>query len=340
MKFGIMAMPQHPMADSAVGRFRETVELTRLARDVGFDAICCGHHFLSSPYQNLQHLPLLARLAADSGDMTLILAIVLLALLNPVEVAENVATLDVISDGRAVFGIGLGYRDIEYQAFNVSTRDRVPRMNESLELIKRLWTEERVTFHGNFFRLDDAQCTIRSVQRPHVPIWVAANSDDAVRRAGAQGYPWLMNPHVTLPTLERQAKIYDGGSSDAGQALPEIRPIVKELYIAQTREEALKIAQPYLKAKYAQYAEWGQDRVLPGNQSFRIPFEALAAEGRFMIGTPDDIVQQVRLHEERLGANYFLFRVWWPGMEARHAYWAVELLGKHVLPRLRDGSSA
>ena len=171
VKFGIMVMPQHPMSDPPIKRFHEAVELTRLARDSGFDAIACGQHFLSPPYQHLQSMPLLARLAADSGQMRLVLSVVLLPLYSPVDVAENVATLDVISEGRVVFGVGLGYRDIEYEAFNVARGDRVSRFMESLELIKSLWSEDEVTFEGKNFRLRGGVCTVRPVQKPYPPIW-------------------------------------------------------------------------------------------------------------------------------------------------------------------------
>ena len=337
MRFGIMVMPQHPTSDSPVKRFRETVELTRIARDAGFDGVCAGHHYLSPPYQNLQHVPLLARLAADSGEMDVILSVVLLALLNPVEVAENVASLDVITEGRLVFGIGLGYRDIEYQAFGIKIPTRVARMNESLDLIKRLWAEDQVTFRGRFFDLEDATCTIRPVQRPHPPVWVAANSDGAVKRTGAQAYPWFVNPHAGLSTLERQAGLYETACAEAGKTLPEVRPILKELHVAQTREEAVHFAQPYLGAKYQRYADWGQDKVLPGKESFRIPFEQLSADGRFILGSVDDVLRQIEVHRDRLGVNYFLFRVWWPGMEAYDAYRVVEILGERVLPYFRNG---
>ena len=232
MKFGIMAMPQHPSTDSATQRFRETVELTKLARDAGFSSIACGQHFLSPPYQNLQSIPLLARLAADSGDMQLVLSILLLPLYSPADVAETVATLDVISEGRIVLGVGLGYRDIEYQAFNVERRHRVGRFLESLELVRKLWTEDEVTFHGRHFNLDNATCAIRPVQQPHPPIWVAANFDTVVRRAGELGLPWFVNPHATLATLERQTAIYKEGLEAGGQEMPPEMPIIKEMHIA------------------------------------------------------------------------------------------------------------
>src|SRR5207244_7767764 len=110
------------------------------------------------------------------------LSVLLLALLNPVQVAEDIASLDVMSEGRVVFGIGIGYREIEYEAFGMTRQQRVPRMLEALELIKRLWTEEVVTFEGRLFQLHDATCKIRPVQTPFPPMWIPANADKAVLR--------------------------------------------------------------------------------------------------------------------------------------------------------------
>src|SRR6202030_2207973 len=110
-------------SDDSVQRFREAVEQTRLAREAGFDALAAGHHYLSPPFQSLQSLPLLARLAADSGAMDLCLSVLLLALVNPVQVAEGLASLDIMSQGRVVFGIGIGYRDVEYEAFGMRAAD-------------------------------------------------------------------------------------------------------------------------------------------------------------------------------------------------------------------------
>ena len=129
-------------------RFREVVEQARLAREAGFDALAAGHHYLSPPFQSLQSLPLLARLSGEAPGMELCLSVLLLAMLNPVQTAEEVASLDIMSEGSVVFGIGIGYRDVEYEAFGMTSRERVPRMLEALDLIKRLWTEEVVTHRG------------------------------------------------------------------------------------------------------------------------------------------------------------------------------------------------
>src|SRR5436309_2927984 len=330
MKFGVFISAQQPRSDDSVRRFREAVEQARLAREAGFDALAAGHHYLSPPYQSLQSLPLLARLAGEAPGMELCLSVLLLALLNPVQTAEEVASLDIMSEGRVVFGIGLGYREVEYEAFGVTPRDRVPRMLEALDLIKRLWTEEVVTFEGRFFRLHDAICTVRPVQRPYPPIWVAANADAAVLRTARLGYPWFVNPHAALPTIERQWQRYRQALAEANHPMPQARPIALELHVAPSHEEAVETARPFLAGKYDAYAEWGQDKVLPGEESFRVAFDALARD-RFILGTPDEAIAQLEERIARLDSNYFIFRFGWPGMESAKILRVIAMMGERVL---------
>jgi alkanesulfonate monooxygenase SsuD/methylene tetrahydromethanopterin reductase-like flavin-dependent oxidoreductase (luciferase family) len=331
MKFGLFVNAQQPRSDDPVARFRQCVQQTIVARDVGFDAIAAGHHYVSPPYQSLQNLPFLARLAADAGEMDLVLAVTLLALLNPVQTAEEIASLDVMSAGRVVFGVGIGYREEEFAAFGLNVSDRVPRMLEGLKLIKRLWSEDSVTHQGRFFNLREATSTIRPVQKPHPPIWIAANADKAVERTGRLGYPWFINPHAALPTTERQWGLYKQALVANGHPIPDARPMILELCVAPTREEAFATAGPYLAGKYAAYAEWGQDKVLPGEESFRVGFDELA-RGRFILGSPDDVIAQLEDRIARLDANYFIFRAGWPGMEAWKVMKVLELMGQDVLP--------
>ena len=130
--------------------------------------------------------------------MTGVAGILLIGLHNPVEMAEMVASLDVIWGGRFVFGIGLGYRDVEFDAFKVPRGQRVRRFEGCLEVVKRLWTEESVTVDNDVCTLAGVTLTCRPVQRPHPPIWVAANNDSAIRRAARIGDTWFINPHATM----------------------------------------------------------------------------------------------------------------------------------------------
>jgi alkanesulfonate monooxygenase SsuD/methylene tetrahydromethanopterin reductase-like flavin-dependent oxidoreductase (luciferase family) len=331
MKFGLFVNVQQPPSDDPVRRFREAVEQARLAKQAGFDGLAAGHHYLSPPYQSLQSLPLLARLAGEAPGLDLCLSVLLLAMLNPVQTAEEVASLDIMSAGRVIFGVGIGYRDIEYEAFGMTAKERVPRLLEALRLIKLLWSEEVVTFEGRFFRVHDATSTIRPVQQPHPPIWIAANADAAVVRTARLGYSWLINPHAALPTIERQWQRYRQALAEAARPMPATRPMILELSVAPTHEEAVATARPHLEAKYAAYAEWGQDKVLPGEESFRVDFADLARD-RFILGTPEEAIAQIEERVRRLDTNYFIFRLGWPGMAAAEVLRAIELMGSHVLP--------
>ena len=118
-RFGIFLSAQHPPAMAPAQIARDCCEQVRLARELGFDDVSAGQHFLTQPYQMLQTVPLLARIAAEAGEMRVGTGILLLTLLNPVEVAENAATLDAITGGRFVLGLGLGYRQEENDAFGL-----------------------------------------------------------------------------------------------------------------------------------------------------------------------------------------------------------------------------
>ena len=197
MQFGLtMALSERytPGMDM-VQTMRQATHLVRMAREYGFDAVVLSQHYLTYPHQAVATLPALSRLAAEAEGMMLGPMILLLPLHSPVQVAEEMATLDAITGGRAVLGVGLGYREQEFAAFGIDPKERVGRMVEGLELIKQLWTQEEVDFNGNYYRVPSVKPTAKPVQQPYPPIWVAANVDAAVRRLGRLGYTWVINPH-------------------------------------------------------------------------------------------------------------------------------------------------
>ncbi len=337
MKIGYFINGQYPANESMPQKIQDSVELVRAVRDAGFDLICAGQHYLSAPFQMSATLPLLARMAAEAGDMQVAATVVLLPLHNPVDLAESVATMDAICGGRFVFGIGLGYRDEEYMAFGVDRSERVERMNESLELMKLLWTEDEVEFHGKYYNVPKVKPATKPVQKPYPPIWVAANNDVAIRRAARWGYPWLINPHATVPMVAGQFKTYTANLEKFGQPIPETLPMMRELYVASDRESAFIESQPYLETKYAAYAAWGQDKALPGNESFSVPYQDLAKD-RFLLGSPDEVAQEMLRYQDELGVNYLIFRMQWPGMPQEQALRQIELMGKEVIPRVKAAS--
>lgn len=334
MKIGIFLGAQIAPGESLARQVEDSAEQVRAARDAGFDIVATGQHYLSHPYQQPATLPFLARMAAEAGDMQVAAAVLLVPLHNPVDLAESVATMDAICGGRFILGVGLGYRDEEFAAFGVKRGELVGRLRESIGLMRRLWTESEVEHSGKYYQLPKVTPSTMPVQKPHPPIWVAANNDGAIRRAARWGYPWLINPHATVATIARQMDVYRQEIRAAGQAMPDAMPMMREIYVADDRAAAYAESRPYLEGKYAAYAAWGQDKALPGEESFAVPYEELARD-RFLLGSPDDIVGEVRRYERELGANQFLFRLQWPGMGQEAALRQIALIGERVIPRVK-----
>ena len=325
MRFGLFVSAQHPAGEDPVARLAEHLEQVRFVRDAGFDSVFAGQHFLPAPFQMLQPVPLLGRLAAETGEMRVGAGILLLPLLNPVEVAEQAATLDVVTGGRFVLGVGLGYRTEETSAFGAPER-KVGVFSEKLDIVRRLLEGDEVTAEGHGYRLERARLAPRPAQSPRPPIWMAANGDAAVRRAARLADTWFVNPHAALVEVERQLELF---RAERGSE-PEELPMLREACVAPSDDKAFAVARPHLARKYETYVDWGQSDVLPPTDTLRQAWDALHA-GRFLVGAPETVLEQVEALGA-LGVTELVLRVQWPGLPQRDAMRTLELLAHEVLP--------
>lgn len=301
----------------------------RACRDAGFDFVSWGHHWLIHPFQHFQPIPVLARFAAESGDMDLVTGVLLTPLLNPVQVAEDIATLDHICRGRLVFGIGLGYRPEEFEAAGSRMAERVPRFEEGLALMKRLWTDDEVTHQGRFYRVTGARPTARPYQTPWPRIWVAGMTEPAIKRAGRLGHPFYAIGTLGLEQLGHAMAVWRAALADAGHRVPSEIPVHREFYVAPTREEARAKARPAVEAKYKGYAEHG----LPGVSGASGDVVERFMNDPFVIGSPDECLEKLaRLRE--LGATHVALRLFWPDMTHAEALSMIELTASTLLPAL------
>ena len=330
MKVGLYLTNQQHLNVDMVSALADQIAMVRAVRDRGWDSILAGQHFLNEGNnQQLEIVPYLARLAAEAGEMTVGMGVFLLPLHNPVYVAETVATLDVITRGKFVFGIGLGYRDVEFDAFGVAKKDRVRRFEEGLALIKRLWSGEAVTHDSGLGKLDSVTMNIRPVQRPHPPIWIGGSGDKPVRRAARLGDTWFIGPMETVGDLRGQVAIYRDELDKQGKPFPRDFPLFREIFVAQDRRTALEVAGPWLRSKYADYARWGA-----GEGAGQVNLEELAKD-RFILGSPEECYEQLRPFWEDLGINHFVFRTHWVGMPASDSLASIRLISNELLPELR-----
>ena len=337
MQFGLMVRGQFEQGEDMHARFAELCEQVRLADELGFASITKGSHYSAYPLQDFQQLPFLARMAAEAPNLRLNAGIVLLSLHKPQDIAEQLASIDVMSGGKVIFGAGLGYREVEFKAFGSTQKERVKRFVENLEAIKRLWTEERVDMKASHFELIGAACPMKPIQKPHPPIWIAANSDPGIRRAAELGDCWYINPHNRLDTTARQVELYRRALDDLGKPFPEELPMRREVFVAKTREEALRVCKPYLEIKYKVYHQWGQDKAMPeGDNDLGLDFDELIRD-RFLLGSPGEVAEQILSLSKNFGVNHLIISVQWPGMPQSLVLDTMRLMAEEVFPKVRQG---
>jgi alkanesulfonate monooxygenase SsuD/methylene tetrahydromethanopterin reductase-like flavin-dependent oxidoreductase (luciferase family) len=320
-RYGIYLSTQDEQGRAPSELFADIVEQAGVAESLGFESLFMGQHFVSAPVQMLQPIPLLGRLAAEVSKPLLGAGVLLGALLNPVEVAENAATLDVVSGGRFILCLGLGYREEENAAFGVEGgRGRLLR--EKTDVIRRLLEGEVVTARGHGYQLNGATISIRPTQRPRPPIWLGAISDAAVRRAVAIGDAWFMDPIADANQLKRQLQMV---ISTRGRVPGEV-PILREVCVAETDEAAFELARRHLVPKYEMYARWGMIDEFKWDEG----------QSRFLVGSPQRIREQLGAFLERIPATHVVLRVQWPGVRQDAVLHSLEMLsdalGLHDAP--------
>jgi alkanesulfonate monooxygenase SsuD/methylene tetrahydromethanopterin reductase-like flavin-dependent oxidoreductase (luciferase family) len=331
---GLLLCSQFPAGDDPAARFEEQVQQVRFARDSGFDGVFASQHYLAHPFQYLHPLPVLARMVAEAGNMRIGTSITLLALPSPVDLAEELATLDVIIGGRLIVGVGLGYRDVEFDAFGVPPDQRLRRFLDNLDLMRRLWTQDEVSSDSRHAYLKDVPVALRPAQHPHPPIWMAGHTDAAIRRAARRGLPWIAAAaHVDDGYLQHQVKVYRDACTEFGHEDLDL-PMLQELYVAPTQHEALEVVRRSLALKYRAYQQWGQDSILPADQSFDREFDELR-QGRFIIGDPDECVMRIRTLVDTVGPTHLLLRMQWPGMTHQEVMSNMQLFATEVMPALK-----
>jgi alkanesulfonate monooxygenase SsuD/methylene tetrahydromethanopterin reductase-like flavin-dependent oxidoreductase (luciferase family) len=335
MKFCVQLNPQVSIDKPGAQLMPALIEQVRIADAFGFDAFSMGDHYNIPGLQRLNQVTALARLCAEAKRCAVGTAVTLLGLRHPVTVASELASLDVLNDGKSFFAFGLGYRDEELNAFNLTKTQRFRRFVEGVEIIKRLWTKDDVNFDGAAFKIKNVSVDPKPLQKPRPPIWIAANSDVAVGRAATIADGWIIGPHSAIEELERQVGLCRAAWTRAGKLGEPDMPIIRETFVAKTRQEAVEKARPCLEQLYRTiYIKWKQNEAMadPGELSWA--FDRLA-KNRFILGSPEECIEQIKEYQQRLGTNTMLVRFdWTPGLTQREILASMRLFGEKVIQKI------
>ena len=234
----------------------EAVEVVRAASRMGFAWVSIGHHWVSQPTVWPQPLPMLARLAPETGDLRLKTSMLLLPLLNPVDVAENVATLDHITHGRLDLGVAIGYRERELAAAGLTRKDRVAKLEESLLIMKELWRGDEVSFAGRYTTVSKVRMGFPPYQKPHPPIEMGAQSVGATRRAARLADRVFFGPQVAWRDIGKLVEIYREARAGDRPGAPGEVFASRSLIVGASKEAAHAAAQAYLERTFAMYRGW------------------------------------------------------------------------------------
>ena len=192
------------------------VETACKAEELGFDALFVNDHVIvddsprNSPWRNVYDpLMVLAYVAARTSRVRLGTSVLIMPYRNPIVTAKMLATLDQMSGGRAIAGVGAGWNEAEYDALGVPYQERGARTTEYLRLWQACWEPGPTTFHGRFFSFDNMHVNPKPVQQPHVPLWIGGSSHASLRRAARFAQVWQPTPTALGDLISNQAYLRD-----------------------------------------------------------------------------------------------------------------------------------
>jgi probable F420-dependent oxidoreductase len=208
---------------------RSVREVAQRAEALGFRDLWVTDNTLDHVF-SFDALTVLTHAASVTTTIRVGVAVIVLPVYHPVHVAHQFATLDYVSNGRAILGVGLG-REHHYAEFEVPTAHRVRRFREGVELIKALWTESKVDYRGSVFHLEGGGMPLKPVQKPHPPIWLGGDHPDAVRRAATLADGWMGSGGSSVATFKRSVPILKEALEKAGRD-PATYPISKRVFLS------------------------------------------------------------------------------------------------------------
>jgi alkanesulfonate monooxygenase SsuD/methylene tetrahydromethanopterin reductase-like flavin-dependent oxidoreductase (luciferase family) len=272
----------------------------------------------------------LAGFATRTSRLLLGTDIVVAAFHHPVRLAEDVAMLDVMSNGRAILGIAIGYKPDEFALYGAALEKRGARFEEQLAVMKALWTQDRVAFHGTYYTVD-GRLEPRPVTRPHPPVWIGGWGDITLRRAATLADNWVPGPTADLARLlaGKQQFLANRRAAGRNEAVTEW-PLTRDVIIADTDREARELAEKHIMISYRkEYAGGWRHPFI--DASIATDLDALM-QNRFLIGGPDQVVRALRPFVTEYGMTHLICRVFFPGMPHRHIMRELELIAKEVRP--------
>jgi alkanesulfonate monooxygenase SsuD/methylene tetrahydromethanopterin reductase-like flavin-dependent oxidoreductase (luciferase family) len=300
MRTGLFCTYENPQKDYR-SAYAEQTELVEFVESLGFDEAWVAEHHFNAAASSSSPLPILAHLATRTSRIRLGSAAVLLPFHDPITVAEDVATIDILSNGRFDFGVAKGGPfPVQNKHFHVPPEEARARTWEALTLIQRLLHEDReVSFEGAFFKADGVELIPKPLQRP-VPTFFATSTADAVRLAAEHGYGLMAAPPFPLARVRQSAQLYR-------DTVPGTDPrlvLIRFLHLAPTREQAIAEAKVFLQP-FIERMQITTAKMQPDWTPWMV-LEPMIADS--LIGTEADVCAKIDLIRQEINPRSLILK--------------------------------
>lgn len=320
--------PAHPRPLTDV--YQAVIEEAVLGEELGFDSWRLAEHHFTEDQHNPSQFPLLAAVATRTERIRLGPYVLLLALHDPIRVAEDAASVDILSAGRLDIAVGAGPMENECAVFGIPKKEAFGRTYEAIEILQRCFADDEFSHHGRYFDYSGVRMTTKPVQAPGPPIYVAAMGPQSLERAGERGLNLASVLHTPLVNIFEQAQ------EKAGRTRADYRlmsgPVA--VHVAETTDRAWDEAEDALDWWIEFYNRRGFDMPRPAKGEMRnTPSPGIFGQP-FAVGTPDEVLDGMRKHEG-VDLDEIVVQFNHPGMDPAHIRTSMKLFAREIMPEVR-----
>ena len=327
MRFGIIPNWSWPTDGDPATQMEYTLEQAKTAFEHDYDTVWASQHYVSEGFNHFQTIPLLARMAEFAGEKNLGTSVYLLTLHHPLVAAEQFATIDAMFEGDLEVGVSLGYKDAEFASLDIDKRDRVRRLVDGVRLMRRLWTEDDVSFSGKAFEVDGISIDPKP---ENASIYVGGNAPRSVERAGRIGDGWIVSGRTTPDDAADLLQHYREGRGDDGGVLS----VNRETFVAETTEKAEDVARDAMRSRAQKWLDRGAADTADQADDLDEYVDEMLRQ-RF-VGSPEEVTERIEAFEEAVGIDHVICLYNWRTISQEDMLDSIELFSEEVVPHFRE----
>ena len=321
-----------------VQEYREIVDLVRLAETLGYESAWVSEHHGSGDGYMPSLLVTLGAFAAATEHIKLGTGVILTPFHHPLRLAEDAATVDLISGGRLILGLGLGWREEEFRMFGIPMSERVRRTSETVEILRRAWTGRRFSFEGKVFSFDQVQVTPAPAQEGGPPIWLGGNVEPAIRRAGRVADGYIRTRGGDVEKMRGDLHLVEEAARQAGRDPSSLAFAQLQNTFVWDGGDAWEVAGKFVGNQLGIYRGWDKGGDTPGAGFVLDPPEEKTMRWLTPAGNPQEVAHALRPMVEAFAGRkefHLIVRLHYPGMDFDTAARAIELFAERVIPALK-----